>query len=295
MQNVAAGNKHIILLDKDGTALTEGENGAGQLGDGTRIQRGRPTAVMTDIASVAAGHATSLFVSSTGTVYAAGSMHWFPGAERTSFYEPTAILTGIEQVKVCAQDDGLFKHKNGTLSAVGKRIFQNSKPMLQIPNVEVPTTRFVSLACHRKKAQVVSEDGTLYEKRYNESGWHRMMTGIKSTSLGSYDAELILAINGSVYARGGNSKGQLGIGSTYFSSSPVQVMTGVKSIAAGNAVSLFIKEDETLYVAGGRLSYKTPTRYHAFTGVKHLAPQQSCCGGFSKTSQWFFFTHNTPE
>jgi len=123
-----------------------------------------------------------------------------------------------------------------------------------------------------------------------------MMTGIKSTSLGIYDAELILTSNGSVYARGSNSNGQLGIGSTYRSSSLVQVMTGVKSIAAGNAVSLFIKEDETLYIAGGRRSFKTPTRsYPAHTGVKHRAPQQSCCGGFSSTSQWFLYTHNTPE
>jgi alpha-tubulin suppressor-like RCC1 family protein len=64
VQDVAAGSHHIILLAKDGTALTEGQNMAWQLGDGTRTTRDRPKAVMTDIASVAAGDSTSLFVSS---------------------------------------------------------------------------------------------------------------------------------------------------------------------------------------------------------------------------------------
>src|SRR5690349_6563983 len=61
---------------------------------------------------------------------------------------------------------------------------------------------------------------------------------------------LFLKSNGSVWAAGKNTDGQLGDGMNGNRSTPVQVMTDVQAISAGNAHSLFLKSDGTVWACG---------------------------------------------
>ena len=80
------------------------------------------------------------------------------------------------------------------------------------------------------------------------------LTGIVSVSAGQHHS-LALKNDGTVWAWGWNSSGQLGDGSTTNRSAPVQVsgLTDVKAIAAGGAHSLALKNDGTVWAWGSNL------------------------------------------
>jgi hypothetical protein len=73
---VSAGEAHTLLLTSAGTVYASGYNNHGQLGDGTTTDRHTPVRVATgvaDVVQVAAEIYHSLFLTSAGIVYAAGS------------------------------------------------------------------------------------------------------------------------------------------------------------------------------------------------------------------------------
>lgn len=72
---VAVGNDFSIALKSDGTVWTWGDNIAGQLGDGTTVNKSIPIRVPIDqVISVAAGNNFSLALKSDGTVWEWGSV-----------------------------------------------------------------------------------------------------------------------------------------------------------------------------------------------------------------------------
>jgi len=75
VSGVSAGDKHSLATKVDGTAWAWGNNGHGQLGDGTSTTRTTPVQVsgLTDVAAVSAGEVHSLAVRGDGTVWAWGS------------------------------------------------------------------------------------------------------------------------------------------------------------------------------------------------------------------------------
>ena len=58
-----------------------------------------------------------------------------------------------------------------------------------------------------------------------------------------------------LWAWGHNGSGRLGNGTTINQNTPIQVMTGVKLVAAGSGHTLAIKEDGTLWAWGGELEW----------------------------------------
>src|SRR5205814_459677 len=82
---------------------------------------------------------------------------------------------------------------------------------------------------------------------------------------------MALKTDGTVWTWGENSRGQLGDGTTVGRTSPAQVMSGVKSIAAGDYHSLALKTDGTVWgwgldaVAGASGSgYQSLPQQHPF-------------------------------
>lgn len=73
--------------------------------------------------------------------------------------------------------------------------------------------------------------------------------------------------NGSVWALGNNSAGQLGDGSTTTRTIPAQVATGVKAIAVGSAHTLLLKVDGSVWAAGQNGGYQFGTGSQASSSV----------------------------
>ena len=72
------------------------------------------------------------------------------------------------------------------------------------------------------------------------------------------DHVLIMKTNGSLWAMGSNGDGQLGNGGTETQHSPIQIVASdVAAVAAGNAFSLFLKSDGSLWGHGNKLDRPT--------------------------------------
>jgi alpha-tubulin suppressor-like RCC1 family protein len=71
---VTSGYSHCLALRSDGTVLSWGNNGAGQLGDGTRTSHLSPGAVsgLASVTALVAGHEHSMALRQDGTVWAWG-------------------------------------------------------------------------------------------------------------------------------------------------------------------------------------------------------------------------------
>jgi alpha-tubulin suppressor-like RCC1 family protein len=111
------------------------------------------------------------------------------------------------------------------------------------------------------------------------------LTGVRQVAAGSLHS-LALTSDGSVWAFGNNSVGQLGNGSTATSYVPVQVpgLTGITQIAAGGDFSLALASDGSVWAWGrdddgqlgdddaGRVGYSTtPVQVRGLTGVTQIA------------------------
>ena len=67
------GGQHSVLLKRDGSVWTTGENHRGQLGDGSAIDKKKFSKVISGGAlAVAAGNLHSLVIKSDGSVWGAG-------------------------------------------------------------------------------------------------------------------------------------------------------------------------------------------------------------------------------
>lgn len=73
VQAVASGFDHTMILKTDGTLLATGGNYAGQLGDGTTVDRSVPVAVMSGVKAVSAGFEHTMILKNDGTLWATGN------------------------------------------------------------------------------------------------------------------------------------------------------------------------------------------------------------------------------
>ncbi|MEN9353581.1 MAG: hypothetical protein RL318_906, partial [Fibrobacterota bacterium] len=101
------------------------------------------------------------------------------------------------------------------------------------------------------------------------------------TAAGEYHS-LFLKPDGTVWAVGRNVDGQLGDGTLENKSTPIQIMTGVKTIAVGLQHSLFLKNDGTVWVAGrnayGQLGDGTTVMKS--TPVQIMRDVDAICAGY---------------
>ena len=94
----------------------------------------------------------------------------------------------------------------------------------------------------------------------------RVADGVKAVAAGNAHS-LFLKNDGTLWAMGANSLGQLGDGTTTYRRTPVQIADSVTAVAAGDAHSLFLKNDNTLWAMGandyGQLGDGTTTTRRA--------------------------------
>ena len=112
------------------------------------------------------------------------------------------------------------------------------------------------------------------------------LSGIIAVSAGgngNANHSLFLKSDGTVWACGSNSSGQLGDGTTSQRNTPVQVsgLTGIKAISAGGVHSLFLKSDGTVWACGFNLygqlgngttvQKNTPVKITVLSGIIAIA------------------------
>jgi alpha-tubulin suppressor-like RCC1 family protein len=209
---IAAGaaGSHNLARKSDGSVWSWGSNSSGQLGDGTATTRTSPVQVIglgvnSDVVSLSAGSSFSLALKRDGTVLAWGANSNGQLGDGTTLSKTTPIqVTGFG-----------------------------------------PNSGIIAIAAGASHALALSFDGTLWAWGSNGSGQlgdgtsTQRTTPVRVTNLGAGSGvirvaagsshSLALKSNGTVWAWGANSTGQIGDGTSTSRFMPVQVLdvTGV--------------------------------------------------------------------
>jgi alpha-tubulin suppressor-like RCC1 family protein len=263
---ISAGKYHSLFLRSDGKVFACGDNGSGQLGDGTSgitTNKSTPIQILTTnigttypIIAIAAGESHSLFLRSDGKVFACGynASGQLGDGTTTNNSTPIAILTTnigttfpITAISAGA-NHSFFLRSDGKVFACG----DNYNAQLGDGTLGTGTNKSTPI-------QILTTNiGTTYP-----------ITAIAGGSAHS----LFLRSDGKVFACGDNYYGELGNGTTTNNPTPtpIEISTTnigttypITAISAGQIHSLFLRSDGKVYVCGynaqGQLGDGTTTQ-----------------------------------
>jgi alpha-tubulin suppressor-like RCC1 family protein len=226
--NIASGNYayHSLFLKSDGSLWAMGYNDYGQLGSGTLNKTNRPEQIMpSGVTAIAAGGEHSLVLKSDGSLWAMGRDNYGQlgnGTNSGIYYtnRPEQIVPSGVTAIAAGQYYSLFLKSDGSLWAMGV----NYSGQL---------------------GDGTSDSGNYY------TNWPELIVTNGVTAIAAGQAHsLFLKSDGSLWAMGYNSDGELGDGTGINTNRPEQITNGVVAIAAGLRHSLFLKSDGSLWVMG---------------------------------------------
>ena len=281
----------LLFWKTDGTLSGMGQNGSGQLGDGTRLDHEDSPALLAQNVDLAFGLGdTNYYISTGGELWAAGATAGF-GIRNTYMYmTPVRIGDGIEAVS-CGRFHSLILKADGTLWAtgedtrgqLGQGIDHGWHYSWYIPDPVLLASDVIFAEAGYENSFYVTSDGTLWGTGANESG----QLGIGTTGDAATPVPIatdVTAVSASrfvthfidkqgiLHGMGDNRVDYaLGNGQNSIELSPVQIATGVKAIPHGSSDrrhSLFIKSDNSLWGMGynyfGQLGPGSPSRFNPY-------------------------------
>ncbi len=196
-----------------------GLNDKGALGLGDNSNRSSPVQVTSDVVAMAAGYKHTLFVKRDGTLWAMGlndfgQLGLGDNSDRSS---PAQVTSDVVAV-AAGYKHSLFVKRDGTLWAMG----DNAVGQLGRGDTNAYSGRILPV-------QVTSD--------------------VVAVATGYYHS-LFVKRDGTLWAMGLNTAGQLGLGDTNNRIWPVQVASDVVAAAGGVNYTLFVKRDGTLWSMG---------------------------------------------
>ena len=218
--SVSAGGSHTLLLKQNGSnpgsLWTVGLNANGQLGDGTNVDKNLPLEIVSSgITAISAGENHSLYLKSDGSLWAMGlnsSGQLGDGTTTDKNVSLEIVSSGVTAISA-GGSHSLYLKSDGSLWAMGL----NASGQLGD-----------GTTVQRNTAVPVTVGGIA-------------VSGVTAISAGG-NHSLYIESDGSLWAMGLNSSGQLGDGNTANLSTPYKVeANGVTAIAAGAMHSLYIK------------------------------------------------------
>ncbi|AHJ95882.1 hypothetical protein Hsw_0287 [Hymenobacter swuensis DY53] len=292
-QQATVGPNYTVALRTDGTLWGWGNNDYGQLGDGTTNQP-TPAQMGTETTwqALVTGNYQNLAQRTDQSVWAWGwnsnGQLGSPDAPNPLRATPTQIGSGLTWATAAVGNDyTLATTTAGELLSWGENISGQLgrgsalKALLHTPGAVTGAATWQSAAAGQRHNMALRTDGTLWAWGNNGSGqtgqgtafnnppvstpvqvgttpWQRMSAGQEFT--------LAIRPDGTLWAWGLNSNGQLGDNSITQRTAPVQVGTEAdwQQVAAGIGFSLGVKTDGTLWSWGlngnGQLGDGTTTQ-----------------------------------
>jgi alpha-tubulin suppressor-like RCC1 family protein len=242
---VAAGAAHSLALAADGTVWAWGENGRGQLGDGSTINRSSPVPVtgMRDVVALAAGGQSSYAVKRDGTLWAWGLNQLGSLGDGTTvdrhlpvqvpgLSDITAVAAGVYHVLALDANGAVWSWGSNGSGQLGDGTTNNRSlagPVGGLGHVR-------GIAAGGGHSLAIEEDGTLWAWGANGAGQLGVGSNVDSSvpilvariddvrSVGAgMEHSVALRADGSVWSWGGNAVGQLGDGTFRQRNAPVRV------------------------------------------------------------------------
>ncbi|MBO7745109.1 fibronectin type III domain-containing protein [Paenibacillus sp. MWE-103] len=279
---VTGGVQHTLALKPDGTVWVWGSNEYASIDGSSTDPHYTPVQVqgLDSVSGVAAGDSHSLALKSDGSVWTWGR-NWYDGTNSVSPVQ-VANLSRVAAIAT-GQVHNLAAKSDGTVWAWGWNVHgqlgDGSRTDRAVPVQVQGLDSVVAVAAGQLHSLALKSDGTVWAWGSNESGQNGVPGGsiiydgpyetpyraapVQIPGLDSVIAiaagqlhNLALKSDGTVWAWGWNSSGQLGDGSTTTRSTPVQVtaLESVTAIAAGSSHSLAVTSDGTVWAWGNNYS-----------------------------------------
>jgi alpha-tubulin suppressor-like RCC1 family protein len=298
VQAVAGGLVHSLALKNDGTVLAWGNNQYGQLGDGTTTRSTTPVQVsgLSGVQAIAEGPFSSLALKNDGSVWAWGYNAYGQLGDGTTTDRLTPVqVSGLSGVQAIAggQYHSLALKNDGTVLAWGRNnygqlgdgTYTDRTTPVQVSGL----SDVQAIAGGQNHSLALKNDGTLWAWGYNSlgqlgdgtiGGSHTTPAPVSSLEdvkavAGGGMYSLALKNDGTLWAWGYNYWGQLGDGTFYNRTTPVQVLSGVQLIAAGFEHSLAVTSSND--TTPPRVTSTVPT-----TDAKGVAPTINVEATFSE-------------
>jgi alpha-tubulin suppressor-like RCC1 family protein len=271
--HIAAGGDYSIALKNDGSLWTWGGNAYGQLGDGTVTEHHFPVQIGTDTdwVWVAAGGSHIVALKHDGSLWAWGNNNCgqLGNGTTTESHSPTQIGTDTDWAIIEA---GLLftlaLKTDGSLWAWGDnnhgQLGDGTKIECHSPKQIGPDTDWARISGGGWHSIALKSDGSLWAWGDNNDGELGYGTvGIDQDSPGQVGTDtdwdqisaglvhtIAVKANGSLWAWGDNSYGQIGDGTTTDGSFPAQIGTDTNwiEIDGGNNHTVARKSDSSLIV-----------------------------------------------
>lgn len=273
---ISAGYAHGLALKKDGTVWAWGLNEAGQLGDGTtaspKIGEIKPTRVkgLNHVIMISTGPSHSLALKDDGTVWTWGNRLGALGTGSLG-NEPTPVqlnlsnITSIYGGSFAIKDDGTVWTWGKTVLETDGNGYAWEDDLRDLNNVKINTKPFPFQVPGLKDIIYIDTD---------------------------YSHTVFVKGDGTVWAWGFDSFGQLGDGSSYVSNEPyvtvpvqVKLLNNVKMVATPSSGSMALKNDGTVWVwgndgsgqlgTGGHGNYAVPIQMGGIDGVVAISSRWS--------------------
>ena len=290
VKEVACGWQHAVIVKNDGSVWTCGCNNSGQLGRvnldpyNTSIHNTfeQSTQVFNNIEHVVCGHSHTCVLGSDGSLWGCGNNEYGQlGSNVTSGYGTfTNINSNVKQVSCGYYNTFVLKNDgtvwscgfNGTVGELGLNITGNYTDKYAFTRVTTNISNVKQISCGAHHTFIVKNDGSLWacgENGYGQIGIGSSEYGAHATFAkintninndvsqvvcGDYHT-FIIKNDGSLWACGENSRGQLGLGGdtnnrTTFTKVTTNINNDVKQVDGGEYYSVIVKNDTAILSTG---------------------------------------------
>ena len=207
------------------------------------------------------------------------------GFTKLSVEDVTQVECGLNHVLILKKDGSVLGSGRNNYGQLGK----SSSSLSTTSSFISVSTNVAQVACGDYFSFIMKTSGEIYASGYGGNG----QLGKGSTSNGSYFSNIstntsdvkqivcsesstyILKNDGSVWACGDNTYGQLGLGNTTNATTFTKITTNISNdvlkIAAGKHHVMILKEDKSVYTCGrnnyGQLGINSTTNQSTFTKV----------------------------
>ncbi|MEK8127556.1 fibronectin type III domain-containing protein [Paenibacillus filicis] len=291
--NVAYSNSHTLALRSDGTVWAWGTNRAGELGDGSGLQKSTPVQVanLTGVVDISVGNSFSIAVKNDGTVWSWGVNNYGQlgngDTSSTSKYTPIQVpgLSGIKSVSA-GTNHVIAQSTDGRVWTWGEnysgQLGDGTTQMSRSPKYIGSMNSVKSIAAGDTHSMALKNDGTVwvwggnYDGQLGDNSRTTRLYPVYNPSLNSIVAvtaggshSTAQRSDGTVLSWGASTYGQLGNGSNSSKLLP-EVMpnfNSVSSSAAGYTHHIAVKTDGSVWGWGANGSYQLGTTQPSYSNV----------------------------